>query len=105
VSASLVWFRNDLRLADNPALIAGPGSGRPVVPVYVLDGETDGVRPAGAASRWWLHHSLHALDALRALGSRLILRRGAAERVIDASAIYWNRAYEQGARERDARLK
>ena len=111
--ASLVWFRNDLRLADNPALIAGLGSGRPVVPVYVLDEETDGVRPAGAASRWWLHHSLHAIDAsLRALGSRLILRRGAAERVIedlaaecDASAIYWNRAYDQGTRERDARMK
>ncbi len=111
--ASLVWFRNDLRLADNPALIAGLGSGRPVVPVYVLDEETEGLRPAGAASRWWLHHSLHALDAsLRALGSRLIVRRGRAERVIedlaadcDASAIYWNRAYDQGSRERDARLK
>ena len=111
--ASLVWFRNDLRLADNPALIAGLGSGRPVVPVYVLDEETDGVRPPGAASRWWLHHSLHALDAsLRALGSRLILRRGPAERVIeelaaevDVSAIYWNRAYDQAARERDTRLK
>ena len=111
--ASVVWFRNDLRLADNPALIAGLGSGRPVVPVYVLDEETDGIRPAGVASRWWLHHSLHALDAsLRALGSRLILRRGPAERMIDdlaaecdASAIYWNRAYDQGARERDARLK
>ena len=111
--ASVVWFRNDLRLADNPALIAGLGSGRPVVPVYVLDEETDGIRPAGAASRWWLHHSLHALDAsLRALGSRLILRRGPAERVVedvaaecDASAIYWNRAYDQGARERDGRLK
>jgi deoxyribodipyrimidine photolyase len=47
VPASLVWFRNDLRLADNPALIAGLGSGRPVVPVYVFDEETDGVRPAG----------------------------------------------------------
>jgi len=113
VPASLVWFRNDLRLADNPALIAGLGSGRPVVPVYVLDEETDGIRAAGAASRWWLHHSLHALDAsLRAFGSRLILRRGPAERVIedlaaecDASAIYWNRAYDQGTRERDARLK
>jgi deoxyribodipyrimidine photo-lyase len=113
VPASLVWLRNDLRLADNPALIAGLGSGRPVVPVYVLDEETDGIRSAGAASRWWLHHSLHALDAsLRALGSRLVLRRGPAERVIedlaadcDASAIYWNRAYDQGARERDARLK
>ena len=62
--ASLVWFRNDLRLADNPALIAGLGSGRPVVPVYVLDEETDGIRPAGAASRWWLHQSLHAREGL-----------------------------------------
>jgi deoxyribodipyrimidine photo-lyase len=113
VPASLVWFRNDLRLADNPALIAGLGSGRPVVPVYVLDEETDGIRPLGAASRWWLHQSLHALDAsLRAIGSRLVLRRGPAEQAIedlaaecDASAVYWNRAYDQGARERDARLK
>jgi deoxyribodipyrimidine photo-lyase len=113
VSASLIWFRKDLRLADNPALIAALGSGRPVVPVYVLDEDTDGVRPMGAASRWWLHHSLGALDAsLRALGSRLILRRGPAERVIedlaaecDASSVYWNRAYDQGTRERDTRLK
>ena len=113
MAATLVWFRNDLRLADNPALIAGLGSGRAVVPVYVLDEETDGIRPPGAASRWWLHHSLQALDAsLRALGSRLVLRRGPAERVLedlaaecDASAIYWNRAYDQSTRERDARLK
>ena len=113
MAATLVWFRNDLRLADNPALIAGLGTGRAVVPVYVLDEETDGIRPPGAASRWWLHHSLQALDAsLRALGSRLILRRGPAERVLedlaaecDASAIYWNRAYDHITRERDARLK
>ena len=84
MSASLVWFRNDLRLADNPALIAAWAPARPVVPVYVLDEETDGIRPLGAASRWWLHHSLQALDAsLRALGSRLILRRGPAEQVIE----------------------
>ena len=72
------------------------------------------MRPRGAASRWWLHHSLQALDAsLRALGSRLILRRGAAEQVIGRSrcrsatpqAVYWNRIYDQGTRERDARLK
>jgi deoxyribodipyrimidine photo-lyase len=113
VTAAIVWFRNDLRLADHPALLAGLGSGRPVVPVYVLDDESEGIRPAGAASRWWLYHSLQALDAsLRALGSRLILRRGAAQKVLekvaaecDASAIYWNRAYDQGARERDERLK
>jgi len=111
--ASIVWFRNDLRLADNPALLAGLGSGRPVVPVYVLDDKTEGLRTPGAASRWWLHHSLAALDAsLRAIGSRLILRRGPAAQVIkqlaseyDVSAVYWNRAYDQGSRQRDVRLK
>src|SRR5260370_1355167 len=111
--SSIAWFRNDLRLADNPALIAGLGAGRAVVPLYVLDEETEGVRPPGAASRWWLHHSLHALDAsLRALGSRLILRRGPAERAlaeladeVDAQAVYWNRVYDQVSRERHARLK
>ena len=110
---SLVWFRNDLRLADNPALMSALGSGRPVVPVYVLDEETEGVRLPGAASRWWLHHSLQSLDAfLQALGSRLILRRGPAEQVIaalaaecGADAVYWNRVYDQGSRERDGRLK
>ena len=83
------------------------------MPLYVLDEEAEGVRPPGAASRWWLHHSLQALDAsLRALGSRLIVRRGPAERVladlaaeVDTQAVYWNRIYDQGSRERDARLK
>src|SRR5512139_3942637 len=111
--SSIVWFRNDLRLADNPALIAALGAGHPVVPVYVLDEETEGVRLPGAAARWWLHHSLQSLDAvLHALGSRLILRRGPAERAIvdlaaecDARAVYWNRVYDQGSRQRDTRLK
>src|SRR5262249_28746484 len=93
--------------------MASLGSGWTVVPVYVLDEETDGIRTPGAASRWWLHHSLSALDAsLRALGSRLILRRGPAEETIkglaaecDAAAIYWNRTYDQGACNRDTRLK
>lgn len=72
----LLWFRRDLRLADQAALIAAVGEG-PVVPVYVLDDETPKHRIMGGASRWWLHHSLAALDkALRAKGSRLILRRG-----------------------------
>ena len=110
--ATIVWLRNDLRLADNPALIAGLGSGRPVIPVFVLDEEIPGIRLRGAASRWWLHHSLRAFDAsLRALGSRLILRHGAAEQAIgdlarecDASAVLWNRAYDPGTRAADARL-
>jgi deoxyribodipyrimidine photo-lyase len=73
---TLLWLRQDLRLADQPALAAAIHDG-PVVPVYVLDDETPKHRKMGAASRWWLHHSLKALDAaLREKGSRLILRRG-----------------------------
>lgn len=113
MSASIIWFRNDLRLADHPALIAALGSGQAIVPVYVLDEETEGLRRRGAASRWWLHHSLQALDAsLRLLGSRLILRRGPAEQVMaelaaqcGATSVYWNRAYHPAARERDTRIK
>ena len=76
---SIVWFRQDLRLHDQPALVAAATAG-PVIPVYVLDDATPGPRFAiGAAQRWWLHHSLASLDRdLRALGSRLILRRGPA---------------------------
>ena len=113
MSVSIVWFRNDLRLTDNPALIKALESGRAIVPVFVLDEETDGVRPPGAASRWWLHYSLHALAAsLARLGSRLVLRRGRAERVIGdlaaecgAASVFWNRVYDRGSRDRDARLK
>ncbi len=75
-SPSIVWLRRDLRLADQAALLAAASEG-PVIPVYVLDDETPKHCLMGAASRWWLHHSLAALDAdLRKLGSRLILRRG-----------------------------
>lgn len=110
---SIVWFRNDLRLSDNPALVAALESGRAVLPVFVLDEETEGIRPRGAASRWWLHHSLNALDgSLRKLGSRLVLRRGPAGKVIadlaaqcGAQSIYCNRLYDQGSRDRDDRLR
>jgi deoxyribodipyrimidine photo-lyase len=100
-----VWLRDDLRLADNPALVAGAERGEPVVLVYVLDEESPGIRPLGSASRWWLHNSLAAL------GDRLVLRRGPAEEVIPAlvaetgaGALFWNRRYG-AAREVDARLK
>jgi deoxyribodipyrimidine photo-lyase len=75
----LLWFRRDLRLTDQPALLAAVAEA-PVIPVYVLDDETAKHRAMGGASRWWLHHSLTALDAaLREKGSRLILRRGRSE--------------------------
>ncbi|MBY8820977.1 cryptochrome/photolyase family protein [Sphingomonas colocasiae] len=75
---SIVWFRQDLRLADQAALCAAVAEG-PVIPVYVLDDEGPGDWRIGGAQRWWLHHGLEQLDtALRGLGSRLILRRGKA---------------------------
>ncbi|MBX9795598.1 deoxyribodipyrimidine photo-lyase [Sphingomonas sp.] len=83
---SIVWFRRDLRVSDQAALLAAAAEGQ-VVPVYILDDETPRHRRMGAASRWWLHHSLASLDAsLRALGSRLILRRGRCDVVLPALA-------------------
>jgi deoxyribodipyrimidine photo-lyase len=84
---ALLWFRQDLRLHDNPALIAALGGAPHVVPVYVLDDESAGHWRQGGASRWWLHHSLMSLAAgLRAAGSHLVLRRGRAAAVIPALA-------------------
>jgi deoxyribodipyrimidine photo-lyase len=108
----IVWFRRDLRLTDNPALNAAAASGRPVIPLFVLD-QTPGVRPPGAASLWWLDKSLRALAAeIEARGSRLILRRGDAARIVtqlvektDATAVYWNRLYDATSVARDTALK
>ena len=73
----LLWFRQDLRLSDNPALEAAKGA--PVLPVYVLDDAAAGRWAPGGASRWWLHHSLAALSAaLAARGAPLLLLRGEA---------------------------
>ncbi|HWU15801.1 MAG TPA: deoxyribodipyrimidine photo-lyase, partial [Caulobacter sp.] len=108
----IVWLRNDLRLADNPALAAAATTGRPVIPLYILD-ETPGVRPMGAASLWWLDKSLAALAAsLEAIGSRLILKRGPAREVLEdlvaqsePSAVVWNRLYDAASIDRDGAIK
>jgi deoxyribodipyrimidine photo-lyase len=83
----IVWLRQDLRLDDQAAFAAAVAAQAPVVPVYVLDDDTPRHRRMGAASRWWLHHSLISLDArLRAAGSRLVLRRGRVEEQLAAVA-------------------
>jgi deoxyribodipyrimidine photo-lyase len=112
-SPSIVWFRDDLRLADNPALRAALDRDEPVLGLYILDEESPGIRPLGGASRWWLHHSLASLDErLRERGGELVLRRGPAGRVVreavadaGATAVFWNRRYGGPEREIDTGLK
>ena len=82
----ILWFRQDLRLADNPALVSAMEDGAAVLPVYVLD-EARQAWPIGGAGRWWLHHSLAALTtSLHQAGAPLVLRRGDAASVIPALA-------------------
>jgi deoxyribodipyrimidine photo-lyase len=91
---AVVWLRQDLRLADNPALHAAAAAGRPVLPVYILDEAAAGRWRMGGAHRWWLHHSLAALAAdLAHLGAPLVLRQG------DAASIIAELARAVGARE------
>ena len=74
---TIAWFRQDLRIDDNPALIAAARRGANVIPLYIRDPDGEGEWPPGAASRWWLHQSLLSLDReLRGHGSRLIIRQG-----------------------------
>ncbi|WP_091335970.1 cryptochrome/photolyase family protein [Frateuria terrea] len=113
MSIALVLFRRDLRLADNPALSAACASHERVLPVYVHAPEEEGDFPPGAASRWWLHHSLTALDrSLRDRQAGLHVVRGPTLEALlslvagsGASAVYWNRLYEPAAIARDTRLK
>ncbi len=103
----IVWFRNDLRLGDHPALKAAIDADGPVLAVFVLDDQAAGQWKPGGASRWWLHHSLERLgDALREKGCQLVLRRGetveeiaalAAE--VGADTVVCSRSFEPWARQ------
>jgi len=106
---AIFWFRQDLRLNDNPALLAAAAHGR-VLPVYILDDEAAGEWQMGAASRWWLHHSLEKLN--ESLGGTLWLLHGDASKLIPqlarehgASLVTWNRCYEPWRIVRDTQLK
>jgi deoxyribodipyrimidine photo-lyase len=110
---AIVWFRRDLRLSDNPALIAAFARGGPVIPVFVWAPEEDRPWQPGAAARWWLHHSLDCLSReLASRGSRLVIRKGLSfeallelVRETGARGLFWNRVYEPAASRRDRRLE
>ncbi|MGM0552656.1 MAG: cryptochrome/photolyase family protein [Pseudomonadota bacterium] len=110
---TLVWLRRDLRLTDQPALYAASERGGPVIPVFIQAPEEEAPWQPGAASRWWLHHSLQALDDdLRARGSRLTLRAGPSlgtlrtlVRETGATAVYWNRLYDPAFVQRDPAIQ
>lgn len=113
-SPIIFWFRQDLRLADNPGLAAACGEGRPVIPVYVLDDINPGPWKAGGAAQWWLHHGLgHLAHDLKSHGFHpLVFMKGDAEKEIlslvketGAEQVYWNRLYEPWAIARDTRIK
>jgi len=113
-STAIVWFRQDLRLADNPALANALAQHKRIIPVYIHAPAESHNWAHGAASNWWLHHSLLSLDtSLRQLGSRLVMLRGdnshaLLNKLIDetgATQIYWNRLYEPAHIERDKNIK
>jgi len=110
----LVWFRQDLRLSDNPALAAAQATGEPIVPIYIFAPSEESPWPPGGASRWWLHHALANLtESLRRCGSRLCIRASADSlstlreviRTTGARRIVWNRRYEPAAVACDQTIK
>ena len=113
MAAVLCWFHQDFRLADHPALTAAIATGHPVIPLYVYDQDSAGEWAPGGASRWWLDHSLRALDAdLQRLGSRLVIANGRADAVISEMvakhhivSVYCHDHHEPWARDRQKRLQ
>ncbi len=102
----ILWLRRDLRLSDNPALVALARLKAPIIPLYIHDTREQGGPYPGAASAWWLHHSLKALDA------PVVTRAGDTVTVLadviretGATAVYWNRRYEPKAIELDTKIK
>jgi deoxyribodipyrimidine photo-lyase len=109
---AIVWLRRDLRLADNPALRHAITQATTIVPAFIHDPEYEAPWSRGAASRWWLHHSLAAFSQdLAHRGCRLILRQGPTVEALTslaestgATLVTWNRLYEPGAMARDTQL-
>lgn len=107
---AIVWFRQDLRLKDNPALRHAVEQGYHILPVYIYDQDNAGEWAMGEASRWWLFKSLQSLNA--SMDSNITFRSGKADEVMPelikesgAQAVFWNRCYEPWQIARDKSIK
>lgn len=113
MASTLVWFRSDLRIEDNPALADAARREGAVVPVFVWDPDREADWAPGAASRWWLHHSLVALgEALADRGVPFLIRKGPSAQVlreladeVGATRVVWNRRHEPALVAADAKLE
>lgn len=112
LSPSLLFFQDDLRIRDNPALTAATHRGHPLICLFVWNPNVSGYAKLGAASQWWLHHSLQSLTTnLAKVGNRLILKIGHAPEIIaylvgqlGVSHLYWNRACEPAALQEEQKI-
>ena len=109
MSLTIHWFRQDLRLSDNPSLCAAVENSE-VLPIYILDDYNPGLNIMGKASRVWLHHSLNKLN--ESLGGALRVFSGNALDIIpeltqkyNIKSVYWNRCYEPWRIKRDKVIK
>jgi deoxyribodipyrimidine photo-lyase len=107
--ASIMWFRQDLRVKDNPALIKAAKQSK-VLPVYIYDTSVPQNAVLGGASKWWLHHALVALQ--ESLDGNLLVLSGDPQEILlslcaqhNISSVYWNRMYEPWAITRDTAIK
>lgn len=110
MNASIIWFRQDLRINDNPALTAAVNADKPVLPIYILDDENAGPWKTGSAGRVWLYHALNDLN--KSLNNQLMVLCGNACDILpkiiketNATSVFWNRCYEPWRIKRDTKIK
>ena len=105
----IFWFRQDLRISDNPAFSKACQRGS-IIPIYILDDVNSGIHKLGGASRWWLNSALKDLN--ESLGGFLRFYEGDALTLLpklaqayNAQGVFWNRCYEPWRINRDTKIK
>lgn len=109
---AIVWFQRDLRLRDHPALYTACAKGHSILPLYIFDERREG-ESMGAASRWWLHHSLLSLQKdMKRCGLSLVLKKGDPLEVLKAIVqkervpnVFWNRIWEPKALKKEKEIQ